>query len=130
MFKTKNGSDANLISIQLSYANTVKPSTRWTSEFNATTNYLTQRYTDTQLESGKIWSEGGCESFGDWLKRGPLIHYTFDRDKDDRSTMLQLALQYNGLEPNTNCFIIAHYMRIVVITTTNGFVSEVNTLSA
>tara|TARA_R110000782_G_scaffold206115_1_gene294357 strand:+ start:1864 stop:3396 length:1533 start_codon:yes stop_codon:yes gene_type:complete len=129
MFKTKNGSDANLVSIQLSYANTVKPSTRWTSAFGDRTNYLVQRYTDTQLESGKIYSEGGCESFGDWLKRGPLIHYSFDRDKNDRSTMLQVSVQYTGLEQNANLFVVAHYRKVTDISITNGFVTSVNSLA-
>ena len=55
MFKTKDASDTLLNSIQLSYANQVKPSTRWTSEYNGTTNKLSQRYLDTQFESGKFW---------------------------------------------------------------------------
>ena len=130
MFKTKDGSDLNLQSIQLSYANTVKPSTRWSSNFTANENYLTQRYTDTQLESGKFWSEGGCESFGDWLKRGPLIHYTFIRDENDRSTHLQVAINYLALEANTNCFVVAHYTKTSEITITNGFITSVNTLVA
>jgi hypothetical protein len=133
LFKCKDGTDTNLACIQLSYANTVKPSTRWTSEFKDDTNYLTQRYTDTQLESGQFWSPGGCESFGDWLKRGALIHYTFERDKDDRSTHLQVALQYggiNGIEEHARCFVVAHYSRVAEIAINNGFITSVNTLSA
>jgi hypothetical protein len=129
LFKTKDASDQKLASIQIAYANTVKPSTRWTSEFTDATNYLTQRYTDTQIESGQFYSPGGCESFADWLKRGPLIHYSFTRDKDDRSTNLQVALQYNGIEANANCFVVAHYSRTAEITINNGFVVSVNTLS-
>jgi hypothetical protein len=132
LFKCKDDSDTRLASVQLSYANTVKPSTRWTSEFKDDTNYLTQRYTDTQLESRQFFSQGGCESFGDWLKRGPLIHYTFERDKDDRSTHLQVALQYGGLagiEEHARCFVVAHYSRVAEITINNGFVVQVQTLS-
>jgi hypothetical protein len=130
MFKTKDGSDTKLVSIQLSYANTQKPSTRWTSEFTGGINYLKQRYTDTQLESGQFYSEGGCESFSDWFKRGPLIHYNFTRDADDRSTNLQVAVQYDGIEAGSNLFVIAHYSRVAEISITNGFVSSVSTLSA
>jgi hypothetical protein len=129
MFKTKDGSDLELSSIQLSYANTNKPSTRWTSEFTNSKNFMLQRYTDTQLESGQFFSPGGCESFGDWLKRGPLYHYSFIRDKDDRSTYLQCAVHYTNLEANTNLFVVAHYSRTVQISVNNGFVTDVTSLS-
>jgi hypothetical protein len=129
VFKTKDGSDTKLQSIQLTYANTVKPSTRWSSAYTTTTNYLTQRYNDTQQESQQFWNPGGPESFAAWLKRGPLIHYTFNRDKDDRSTHLQVAASYDGLEANTNLFIIAHYTRTVQISTTNGYITNVNSLT-
>jgi hypothetical protein len=129
LFKTKGRQDETLQSIQISYANTVKPSTLWTSAFTDDTNYLTQRYTDTQLESGKFFSEGGCESFGDWLKRGPLIHYNFVRDKDDRSTNVQLAINYLTEEANSNVFLVAHYKKRVNITTQNGFIVNVDSFA-
>jgi hypothetical protein len=128
-FKTKDRSDENLRSIQVTYANTSKPATRWTSEFKDDTNYLKQRYTDTQLYSGKFWSEGGCESFGDWIKRGPLYHYSFERDQDDRSTHVQMNVQYGALENKANLFIVAHFSRAIQISTQNGFVTEIVSLS-
>ena len=129
LFKTKDDSDQNLQSIQVTYANESKPSTRWTSEYKDNINYLRQRYLDTQMYSGKFWSEGGAESFPDWLKRGGLYHFSYIRDESDRSTHCQINVQYTNIEPNTNLFVIAHYSRAVQITTQDGFVVDVQSLS-
>jgi hypothetical protein len=128
-FKVADRSDENMSSIQLTYANTSKPATKWTSAMPSTTNYMKQRYTDTQLYSGKFWSEGGSESFSDWLKRGPMYHYSFIRDENGRSTHVQLSTQFGNLAANSNVMICAHYTKVVQITTSNGFVVEVQSLS-
>ena len=132
MFKVKDGTDMNLSSIQIAYANQVKPSTRWTSEFNDSTNKMTQRYLDTQLECGKFWSEGGTESFADFVKRGPLYHYNWLRDAQDRSTQVQVNMAFGGatgIEEKANLFVVAHYTRTVEISVQNGFITEVKSLA-
>jgi hypothetical protein len=131
MFKTKDGSDMKLSSIQIAYANQVKPSTRWTSEYTTTTNKMTQRYLDTQMESGMIWSTGGTESFADFTKRGMLLHYNWVRDADDRSTQVQVSANFGGtgIETNANLFVVAHYSRAVEISVSNGFVTDVKSLA-
>jgi hypothetical protein len=128
-FKALDRSDENLSSIQITYANSSKPATRWTSELTPTTNYMKQRYNDTQLYSGKFWSEGGTETFAEWLKRGPLYHYSFIRDESDRSTHVQLNSQFGNLAADCNIMICAHFSRAVEITSSNGFVTSVVSLS-
>ena len=118
MFGVADRSDENLSSIQLTYANASKPATRWTSEFTASTNYMKQRYNDTQLYSGKFWSEGGSETFADWIKRGPIYHYSFIRDENDRSTHVQLNTQFGNLAAGTNVMICALYTRAIEISWT------------
>jgi hypothetical protein len=129
VFKCADRSDEKLKSIQIMYANTSKPATRWTSEMTENTNFMKQRYTDTQLYSGKIWSEGGTETFAEWLKRGPIYHYSFIRDESDRSTHVQLSSQFDTLAADTNLMICAHFTRTVQITSQNGYVTEVVSLS-
>lgn len=129
VFKTKDRSDEGLQSIQLTYANSSKPATRWTSEFSSTKNYLQQRYNDTQLYSGRFFDAGGAETFPQWLKRGPLYHYTFIRDIDNPATQLQISAQFGTLELNTNLIVCAHYSKVVQISTQNGFVIEVKSLA-
>jgi hypothetical protein len=132
VFKVKDGSDMNLNSIQIAYANQVKPSTRWTSEYNGTTNKMTQRYLDTQMETGMLFSHGGTESFADFTKRGAMYHYNWERDKDDRATQVQLNIAFGGaagIEANANVFVCAHYTRTVEISIANGYITDVKSLS-
>jgi hypothetical protein len=129
VFKAIDRSDEDLTSIQMQYANCTKPATRWTSSMLPNTNYMKQRYNDTQLYSGKLWSEGGTETFAEWFKRGPLYHYSFIRDESDRSTHVQLNSQFGNLALDTNIMICAHFSRAVEITIANGFVTQVVSLS-
>lgn len=129
MFKTLGG-NAKLTSLQVSYANTTKPSTQWASKYDSTTQQMSQRYIDSQMYSGNFWNLGGTESLGDWLKRGAIYHFTFDRDASDRSTQVQVI---TGLDSSIsaeersgmNLFVAAHYTRQVDIVTELGFISEV-----
>ena len=118
-----------LRSIQLTYANTTKPPTRWTSEHGANTNKLQQRYLDTQIESTQAFSSGGCETFQQWLESGLLLHYNWNRDAADRSTQLQIQCDFAEMEPNANVFVVSHYSRTVEMSVTNGFISSVTSLS-
>ena len=129
MFKNLTGDELKLQSIQLIYANQVKPTTRWSSAFTATKNQLTQRYVDSQTNSGMIYSPGGTESYDDWLKRGPIYHFSFERDYNDRSTQLQLQTNFTAITGAANIFVAAHYRRSVEIQTSNGYVVGVQSLS-
>lgn len=123
------GTERKLKSIQLSYANTSKPSTRWQSADDQATGVaqLQQRYLDSKSASGLLYSEGGAESYEDWLKRGILLHYSFTRDRDDRSSQLQVQVNFDGLAPDTNLFVVAHYTRQVDIHVDKGFITAVST---
>jgi len=73
-----------LRSLQITYANSTKPSTRWASDYDNTVggglmvggsiNELQQRYNDDLQETGLISNHGGAESFGEWLQRGPYFY--------------------------------------------------------
>ena len=129
LFKTKNQSDEDMRSIQIQYANQNKPATRHTSEYKVDSNFMQQRYLDTQMYSGRMWSEGGSEGFGDWIKRGPLYHWSWVRDQSDRSTHCQVNIQFGAIEANANLFIVAHYTNAIAVTTENGFITDVETLA-
>lgn len=130
-FVAADSQEATLNSLQLTYANTTKPSTRWNSEYSPIVNKLQQRYLDTQVESGMILASGGTESFREYLDRGLLIHYSFDRDAQDRSTQVQLAYDFTAALPtNTNVFLVAWYSRVSEITTSNGSIASVRSLMA
>jgi hypothetical protein len=128
IFKCGDGDEKTLRSIQVSFANQVKPPTNIQSNYIGGINHIKQRYTDTIIETGQIHSDGGCESFSQWLT-SPIYHYDFVRDSEDRSSQLQVNINYSTMDAATNLFVIAHYSRRVDITTTNGFISSVNLYS-
>ena len=122
MFKLPLDSDHKLESLQITYANTTKPSTRWTSSYsevkdgavgNPSINELQQRYNDSLQESGLLMSSGGAETFKDFLARGPYYHFSYTRDSEDKSTQVQISAKV-GFDPATvpsNLFIVAWYSR-------------------
>lgn len=133
-FKVPNQGDEQLTHIQLTYANVSKPSTNWGSSFNSATssqNYMTQRYVDSAIDSGMFYSEGGSESFTQWRKRGPIYHFDFSRDSEDRSTNLQLSMSFGagGVGDSANVMIVSHFSRVASISSTNGRITNVQTLS-
>jgi hypothetical protein len=127
----KAGYDAqnSIKSIQLTYANMTKPPTRWSSEFSATVKKLQQRYLDTQIESSQAFSSGGCETLQQWLESGMLLHYSWVRDSNDRSTQLQIQADFAEAETNANLFVVAHYTRSCEIDVNNGYISGVRSLT-
>lgn len=129
MMKCLDGSETNLSSLQVTYNNVTKPSTRWTSLYSGTVDQLQQRYHDTQMETTMILNQGGAESYEDWLKRGPIMAYNFVSDKNAKATNLQLQIDYSSIETNAKAFIAAFYTRTTGITTQNGQVVSVTSLT-
>ena len=131
-----NGLDAqnSIKSIQLTYANITKPPTRWSSEYipnsqPVAVRKLQQRYLDTQIESSQAFSSGGCESLQQWLEGGVLLHYSWIRDSNDRSTQLQIQVDYATYEQGSNIFVISHYTRSCEIQIDQGYISSVSSLT-
>lgn len=141
MFKVLDNSDLALQNIQLTYANITKPSTNWNSDYKVAytngantfggsgLNLLEQRYHDSYEESGLDIKSCGCETFYDWLQRGPFYHFAFERDINNKSTEVQITSTFKSTfgNPGTNArmFIVAHYRKTVQITTANGLVVNV-----
>ena len=143
-FASDNDSDLNLVSIQLTYANQTKPQTRWNSGFaidptapatsGRNVDFLTQLYHQQLIESGLEEEKGGAETENEWLRRGPLYGWRFDRDMSDRATEVQLQITYapsaaGGFDTSSKLFLCANYSRQVNIRTQNGSVVEVQSLA-
>ena len=130
MFKTLGGAvgkeELGLTSIQLTYANTSKPSVQWTSGYTATSNKLQQRYRDTYADAGMLSSAGGVERFEDYLTRGPIYHFDFSRTADDNSTELQITSTFaNALPAGTSMFVCAWYTRVFEVASRGGTIQSV-----
>jgi hypothetical protein len=143
MFKLSDNGDLYLTNIMLSYAGMNKPVSNQESKFlpaitlaggtvltRSSTNELQQRYHDTYEESGLDIPSGGCETFTDWLRRGPYYHFSFKRDRDNMSANLQIQATFNG--PTTRLdasrlYIVAHYRKTAQITVQGGLVTSTRT---
>ena len=108
-----NDAERYLRSVQVTYANITKPPTRWSSEYSGAERKLQQRYLDTQIESSQAFSPGGAQTLQQWMDDGVLLHYSWIRDSNDRSTQLQLQIDYAQFEANSNIFLISHYTKSV-----------------
>lgn len=129
-FTTLDYGERSLRSLQISYGSVTKPPTRWASKYDLMTgvNQLQQRYYDSLIESDQAFNDGGAEPFSHWLM-SPMIHYSFERDSEDRASQVQLQIDYGTMETKSNLYIVAHYTRRIDWTITNGFVSSVNARS-
>jgi len=131
MFKVLDNSDLKLATIQVSYAGMSKPSTKWESNFYNGADQLQQRYRDTYGEC-KI---DGAESYCDWLQRGPIYHFNFERGASNRATEVMVNTTFNNLVggPGTGVgstglarvFCVSHFQRNVQITTAAGSIVNV-----
>ena len=93
-------------------------------------NNWQQRYVDNLRECNMLDSVGGAETFAEFLERGIYIHYSFARDESDRSTQVQLSTAFSGAFTEvTKVFLCSHYTRAVELTTANGSIVAVRTLT-
>ena len=132
LFTTSQNQEQAWSSLQLTYANITRPSTRWDSTFGGTRNNWQQRYVDNLRECNMLDSVGGAETFAEFLERGIYVHYSFARDESDRSTQVQLSTAFTALPAfaeATKVFLCSHYTRAVELTTSNGSIVAVRTLT-
>ena len=93
---TAANEEQNLTTIQVTYANLTKPQTRWDSSFLANGKFLTQLYMQSLIENNQDEDLGGAETMDQWLQRGPLFCWRFERDSEDRSTEADADQLHDG----------------------------------
>jgi len=131
------GEEKNLTALQITYANQTKPQTRWTSGMlsGATrSDLLVQLYTQSLMETGRYRDPAGAESMDQWMQRGPLYAWNFERDSEDRSTEVQTQVTYGATADGVtwataNLFLVAEYDRATEITSSNGMIVNVRGLN-
>ena len=96
---------------------------------SGTANELQKRYNDDLQETRLIENHGGAETLGEWLQRGPYFYYFFSRDREDRATEVQVAVEFSTVETGANIMLAAFYSRAVEISVANGSVQEVRSLN-
>ena len=147
-FKAEGNAEQNVSRLQLTYANQTKPSVVWQSEYTnsignnvASRNVLTQFYTQSLLETDRYFDNGGAESFNDWLARGCLFCFHFEKAKENLATQLQLQALYSDptgtnvrgvvtpFPTDSRIFVAAKYSRTVEVVTSGGMVTNVRSLN-
>ncbi len=129
-FTGLNNEETQLVSYQISYANQTKPSTAWTTAYGGNENRLQSRYFNNIVENDLYKNPGGSESLAEYIERGPYILHSFIRDKDDKSTQVQLTVQLAGpVAPTTQIFLVAIYAKETEIQSKNGRITVVRTLN-
>jgi hypothetical protein len=117
--------DLSIRSLQVTYANQNKPPSRYTNIDGNETTSLQQRYMDTHSASLGLHTITGPESFETFKRLGGLYHYEFSKPLSDRSTHVNLQLNLVDGNGNYNVFCVAHYSRSVQITSQNGYITNV-----
>ena len=128
-FKALEDYDMGLKSFQLTYANRSRPSTRWASVYDTTENCIQQRFWDTYSECGLANLQGGTETLADFIQRGCVFVYRFDRDSTDKATQVQLQVNMSEYEPGSNVILCAFYTRTVEVAYQNGMITDVRSLN-
>jgi hypothetical protein len=117
-------SELKLLNLQLTFANTSKPSVQY-----STPHGLQQRWYDSLVHLGQSENGGGTETYNDWLTRGPVLYFSFEREELDRSTQLTVQAQFEKLADDVTLQVYAFHKRASMITVDRGFVTEVKSVA-
>ena len=117
----------------MTYANITKPQIRWDSSFVANGNYLTQLYMQSLIENHLDEDVGGAETMDQWLQRGSLYCWCFERYSEDRSTEVQTQITYTDVAlqvwQTANLFLCAEFTRAIEISHSAGQIVHVRALN-
>ena len=90
---------------------------------------LYQRYVQTALESGQFFQMTACDTFEEWMERGPIFHETFSKSADNLSTRAHVIVNYGQISTDSRLFLVSHYSRVVKIIRQKGLIVNVISMS-
>ena len=124
------GCEQNLTTMQVTYANTTKPQTRWNTGMNTGSDYLVQLYMQSFIESDRDADFGGAETMDQWLQRGPCTADASNATrKTDRPKSKLRSATTTWPTSGANLFLVAEYERVTEITSSNGMIVNVRALN-
>lgn len=90
-------------------------------------SYITQRWLESQLNTGQYWSTGGPEPLQTWKDKGMLHVFPTLRDPVDRSTSLLVNIQFSALNPSTTTLLVLYTSRrVATCRVVNGAVADID----
>jgi len=93
--RTSDNEEQKLSRFYIQYAGQQLPQPDADPEFKSGTDRTTQRYLETQINSGGYYDTGGAESLYEWQKRGSIHHFTWPKDGTDRSTRVTVHNEFS-----------------------------------
>ena len=131
-FDTEEGKKKELTRLFLQYAGKAFPQPGADPQYSVgnAQDYTTQRYVETQLNTGSLFSEGGGESLVEYHKRGNIYYFSVPKDGLDRSTRLVVNQQFASTF--TGCRLLAydHSYSSLHVTIQRGLVTSVELIDA
>lgn len=99
-----DGQERLLTRFYINYNNMQKPSPDFDGKYvdavgDSTltqTNHMVQRWADTMLQAGAYHTEGGAESFSDWMQRGAYYHFLWPKDAVENNTRVNVNYQFSA----------------------------------
>lgn len=128
---TGTGVEQNLTTMQVTYAGMIRfPSRPSSMGFSTniaagTSSLLVQMYMQSLFESRRN-GEPGPETMDQWLQRGPIYCFRFERDSTNLATEVQTQIAYTpdigSAWPASGCnlFLVAEYYRQTLIKYKDG----------
>jgi len=127
---TLRDEETKLSRMFIQYAGESKPSPDADPTFvsgAAGKDYATQRYIETQLNSGAFYDCGGTEPIQQWRERGQVYYFSWPRDGADRSTRVAIHQQFDGGDVSeARVLLFDHYKKTASITIQGGRVINVD----
>lgn len=111
----------------INYAGQNLPAPDADPNFVAGTDYTTQRYVDTQMNSGAMFDTGGAETIEEFHDRGSYYHFNWPRDGTDRSTRVNVHQQFQTSTDTSNMrlLLFSHSKQVARIQVQDGNVIDV-----
>jgi hypothetical protein len=121
------GQELNLSRFFINYAGVSKPSPDANLSFVAGTDYTTQRYLESQIQSGAYHDSGGAETIQEYQDRGSYYYFVWPRDGDDASTRVQVN---SGFKDGTDVehmrmLLFSHHKQVARISIVDGRIQDV-----
>jgi hypothetical protein len=124
---TASDQELNLSRFYVQYAGRQVPSPDADIDFDSTTDRTTQRYVESQLNSGSYYNSGGSETIQDYHNRGSYYYFAFPKDAGDRSTRVVLNQEFTDLVEadlaNLRVLLFDHTRSVARISIDSGFVT-------
>ena len=100
---TQEGQDLLLERFFIQYGNEQKPvpdfdgaySKALSNSFRRTENFLVHRYVDSLMQTNLFHTDGGAETYDDWIRRGPYYHFRWPKDAMENSTRVTVNFKFS-----------------------------------